>query len=58
MLYKDKNSNWVVSKYAAVALLVGFTSLMVASCERVRSPPSINSTIRLRLRWIMVPRSR
>ncbi|GHB68678.1 M56 family metallopeptidase [Persicitalea jodogahamensis] len=34
MLYKNKNSNWSLGKYAAVALLIGFMSLLVASCNR------------------------
>ena len=32
MLYKNKNSRWSLGKYAAVALLVGFVSLLAASC--------------------------
>ncbi len=43
MLYKDKNSNWSLGKYAAVALLVGFISLVVASCERDSLPSSKES---------------
>ncbi|WP_373330840.1 TonB family protein [Salmonirosea aquatica] len=42
MLYKNKNSKWSLGKYAAVALLVGFASLMVASCEREVMPTSAN----------------
>ncbi len=42
MLYKSKNSNWSLGKYAAVALLVGFVSLMVASCEREVMPTAAN----------------
>lgn len=38
MLYKHKNSKWSLGKYAAVALLIGFASLMVASCEREVMP--------------------
>ncbi|MPR33448.1 TonB family protein [Salmonirosea aquatica] len=34
MLYKNRNSNWSLGKYAAVALLVGFVSLLAASCEQ------------------------
>ena len=40
MLYKNKNSKWSLGKYAAVALLIGFASLMVASCEREVMPSS------------------
>ncbi|MBU1822647.1 MAG: TonB family protein, partial [Bacteroidetes bacterium] len=40
MLYKNKNSNWSLGKYAAVALLIGFISLAVASCEREVVPTS------------------
>jgi TonB family protein len=40
MLYKNKNSNWSLGKYAAVALLIGFISLAVASCEREVMPTS------------------
>ena len=40
MLYKNKNSKWSLGKYAAVALLIGFASLMVASCEREVMPTS------------------
>lgn len=42
MLYKNKNSKWSLGKYVAVALLIGFTSLMVASCEREVVPTSAN----------------
>lgn len=42
MLYKNKNSKWSLGKYAAVALLIGFASLMVASCEREVMPTSAN----------------
>jgi len=42
MLYKNKNSNWSLGKYAAVALLIGFTALTVASCERDVVPSSSN----------------
>lgn len=38
MLYKNKNSKWSLGKYAAVALLIGFASLVVASCERDALP--------------------
>jgi TonB family protein len=38
MLYKNKNSNWSLGKYAAVALIIGCASLMVASCEREVMP--------------------
>ena len=38
MLYQNKNSKWSLGKYAAVALLIGFTSLVVASCERDSLP--------------------
>ncbi len=41
MLYKNKNSNWSLGKYAAVALLIGFVSLVVASCEREVVPTSM-----------------
>jgi TonB family protein len=34
MLYKNRNSNWSLGKYAAVALLVGFVTLLAASCEQ------------------------
>ena len=34
MLYKNKNSNWSLGKYAAVALMIGFVSLLVASCNQ------------------------
>ena len=34
MLYKNKNSRWSLGKYAAVALLVGFVSLLAASCSQ------------------------
>ena len=34
MLYKNKNSNWSLGKYAAVALLMAFISLAVASCDQ------------------------
>ena len=43
MLYKNKNSKWSLGKYAAVALLIGFASLVVASCER-DSLPSAQDT--------------
>jgi TonB family protein len=42
MLYKNKNSKWSLGKYAAVALLIGFASLMVASCEREVMPSAAN----------------
>ncbi len=42
MLYKNKNSNWSLGKYAAVALMIGFTALTVASCERDVVPTSAN----------------
>ena len=42
MLCKTKNSNWSLGKYAAVALIVGFSSLMVASCEREVMPTTAN----------------
>ncbi|GHB68672.1 TonB family protein [Persicitalea jodogahamensis] len=42
MLYKNKNSNWSLGKYAAVALMIGSASLMVASCERDVLPSSAN----------------
>lgn len=32
MLYKTKNSNWALGKYAAIALIVGTVSLLAASC--------------------------
>ncbi len=32
MLYKTKNSNWALGKYAATALIVGAVSLLAASC--------------------------
>ncbi|WP_373514651.1 TonB family protein [Persicitalea sp.] len=44
MLYKNKNSNWSLGKYAAVALLISFTSLLVASCERDSLPTAKNSS--------------
>ena len=44
MLYKNKNSKWSLGKYAAVALLIAFTSLVVASCERDSLPSAKNST--------------
>jgi TonB family protein len=34
MLYKNPNSRWSLSTYAAVALLTIFVALVVASCER------------------------
>lgn len=34
MLYKNRNSNWSLGKYAAVALLIGSVSLLAASCEQ------------------------
>ncbi|TDB63497.1 M56 family metallopeptidase [Arundinibacter roseus] len=40
MLYKNRNSNWSLGKYAAVALLIGFVSLLAASCEREVVPTS------------------
>jgi TonB family protein len=40
MLYKNKNSNWSLGKYAAVALFISFVSLVVASCEREVVPTS------------------
>lgn len=43
MLYKTKNSNWSLGKYAGVALIVGFSSLMVASCERDVMPTTKDS---------------
>ncbi len=42
MLYKNKNSNWSLGKYAAVALMIGFTALTVASCERDVVPSAAN----------------
>ena len=42
MLYKNKNSNWSLGKYAAVALMIGFAALTVASCERDVVPSSSN----------------
>ncbi len=42
MLYKNKNSKWSLGKYAAVALMIGSASLMVASCERDVMPSSAN----------------
>ena len=42
MLYKNKNSNWSLGKYAAVALFIGFTALTVASCERDVVPSAAN----------------
>ncbi|MGC5198742.1 carboxypeptidase-like regulatory domain-containing protein, partial [Aphanothece microscopica] len=44
MLYKNKNSNWSLGKYAAVALFIGFVSLVVASCEREVVPTAANSS--------------
>lgn len=41
MLYKNRNSNWSLGKYAAVALFIGFVSLVVASCEREVVPTSM-----------------
>jgi TonB family protein len=41
MLYKNKNSNWSLGKYAIVALFIGFVSLVVASCEREVVPTSM-----------------
>lgn len=32
MLYKNRNSNWALGKYAATALIVGTVSLLAASC--------------------------
>lgn len=34
MLYKTKNSNWSLGRYAVVALLVGVVALLVASCDQ------------------------
>ena len=42
MLYKNKNSQWSLGKYAAVALFIGLTALTVASCEREITPSAAN----------------
>lgn len=34
MLYKTKNSNWSLGRYAVVALLTGVVALLVASCDQ------------------------
>ncbi len=34
MLYKTKNSNWALGKYAAAAMIIVFVSLMSASCKQ------------------------
>jgi TonB family protein len=34
MLYKSRNSNWSLGRYAVVALLTGVVALLVASCEK------------------------
>jgi TonB family protein len=44
MLYKNKNSNWSLSKYAAVALFISMISLVVASCEREVVPTATNNS--------------
>jgi len=52
MLYKNKNSKWSLGKYAAVALLIGFASLIVASCER-DSLPSARDTANKNVRGMI-----
>lgn len=44
MLYKNRNSNWSLGKYAAVALFIGMMSLVVASCEREVVPTAASSS--------------
>ncbi|WP_373514652.1 TonB family protein, partial [Persicitalea sp.] len=44
MLYKNKNSNWSLGKYAAVALFVGFVSLLAASCDQKTGEDSEQNT--------------